>query len=62
MEILMTEIIRLTGEENECLQKARDLLVAMNRRSIAEGDVETVTETAISAIDEVYSFVLNGVG
>lgn len=62
MEILTTETIRLTDEENECLQKARDLLIAMNRCSIAEGEVETLTETAIYAIDDVYSFVEDGDG
>lgn len=61
MEVITTEIICLTDEENECLQKARDLLSTININSMAEGDIENATFIAIEALDEVCSFVVNGV-
>ena len=61
MDIITTEIIRLTREENECLQKARTILTAIHRRCTEDGEIESLAMSAIESIDELYNFIL-GVG
>ena len=61
MEIITTEVIRLNGEEHNCLQEARSILSTMHRKCAEDGEIESLALSAIESIDELYNFVL-GVG
>lgn len=61
MDIITTEVIRLSKEEHNCLQEARGILSAMHRKCAEDGEIESLALSAIESIDELYNFVL-GVG
>lgn len=61
MDIITTEVIRLNKEEHNALQEARGILSAIHRRCAEDGEIESLTLSAIESIDELYEFVL-GVG